>query len=69
MAVNLSPEVTKLVEERIRLHPRGAATDIAASLELDGVRVSTAQIRRLMKRIKPAQQPLGGAFYTERVAH
>jgi hypothetical protein len=67
MAAKLSPEVMKLVEERIRLHPLGAATDIAASLELDGLRVSPAQIRRLMKRAKPAQQSLGGAFYPERV--
>lgn len=64
MAARLSPGVAKLVEERVRQHPFGAASEIAASLELDGIKVSTHYIQQAMKRVN-RPQPFDRAYHPE----
>jgi hypothetical protein len=56
----MTTETSKLILERIRLHPHGSANDIAASLELDGFEVSALQVRRVMKRTQHERQQIQG---------
>jgi hypothetical protein len=56
----MTTETSKLILERIRLHPHGSAKDIAASLELDGIEVSALQVRRIMKRTQHERQQIEG---------
>ncbi len=57
----VAPEISKLVLERIRLHPHGSANDIAASLELDGIKISPLQVRLVMKRTQHERRQIQAA--------
>lgn len=38
------------IRQRMELHPQATAAEIAASLELDGIKVSAEQVRQVMDR-------------------
>ena len=61
----VAPEITKLVLERIHLHPHGSASDISASLELDGIKISPLQVRLVMKRTQHERQQIQAACCDE----
>ena len=39
---------SSLIQERVRMHPNAAPQEIAASLEMDGIFVSTEEVQRVM---------------------
>lgn len=52
--------------QRIQLHPRATATEIAGSLELDGVKVSPHLVRQVMDRTRHTQDQIAGLCLQEK---
>lgn len=52
--------------QRIQLHPQAMATEIAASLELDGVKVSPQEVRKVMDRTRHTEDQIDGICLQEK---
>lgn len=63
MATRMTSDVSQLIQQRIQLHPHATACDIAASLEMDGIKVSAAQVRRVMTRTHHAREQIDGVCF------
>lgn len=50
------------IRNRIELHPNATAIEIAASLELDGVRVSAERVREVMDHMRRSRDRTEASF-------
>jgi len=48
------------IRQRIQLHPQATATEIAGSLELDGLEVSPLEVRQVMDQTQHTQAQIAG---------
>jgi uncharacterized protein YneF (UPF0154 family) len=62
----MTSDVSQLIQQRIQLHPNATASDIAASLEMDGIKVSAMQVRRVMTRTQHAREQIDGVCFEKR---
>lgn len=46
---------TEIIRQRLSLHPRATTRDIIASLAMDDIEVSVAQVRKIMRELASGQ--------------
>ncbi|MGH7192443.1 MAG: hypothetical protein ACREJM_02795 [Candidatus Saccharimonadales bacterium] len=51
-----SPGSADAIRQRLHLHPRATTRDIIASLSMDDVQVSVAQVRSIMREVGSGRQ-------------
>ena len=66
MATRMTSDVSQSIQERIHLHPHATASEIAASLELDGVMVSAAQVQGVMVRTQHTHEQIDGICFEKK---
>jgi hypothetical protein len=66
MVNRMTDDIVQLIQERIQLHPHATASEIAGSLELDGVRVSAVQVHQVMSRTEHAREQIDGICFETR---
>ncbi len=57
------------IRNRIELHPNATAIEIAASLELDGIKVSAERVREVMDHIRYSKDRTEARFPPAMRAH
>lgn len=54
------------IRQRMELHPQATAAEIAASLELDGIKVSAEQVRQVMDQTRHTDEQIDGFCYQQK---
>lgn len=56
----------EFIQQRIQLHPQATATEIAASLELDGLKASPEEVRQVMDQTQHTQEQIADFCFQQK---